>query len=424
MFNTIRKIFKRHGAGEIDTPVFEEKDVLMGKYGEDSKLIYDLADQGGALLSLRYDLTVPFARFLATNSVGNIKRFHIGKVYRRDNPVLSKGRFREFYQCDYDMAGDYGLMTAEADVLSLACEIFVELGFTEFEVRLNHRCLLDGMMRVCGVPQELYRPISSAIDKLDKEEWSEVSKEMKIKGLTNESCEKIHSYVVRKGSPLKLLAELKKDELFVQDELVMKALEELQMLFEYLEAMDLNKYFLLDLSLARGLDYYTGVIYEIGLLGANVGSVSAGGRYDNLVGMFTPERKQTPCIGISIGVERIFSLLQARKLSETKDVVKRIFSKVIVAPIGDNLLPQAMKILKITRDLNFSADLYYVKNVNVKKQLAYALENQIGYLVLFGETELQSGQVKIKDLENRREELVYFTDIGSKLLEFGCPTVN
>ena len=138
-FSTIKRIFKRHGAVEIDTPVFELKETLTGKYGEDSKLIYDLADQGGELLALRYDLTVPFARFLALNSVGNIKRYHIAKVYRRDNPVMSKGRFREFYQCDFDIAGVYPPMIPDAEVLTVATEILSELKIGDFMIKLNHR---------------------------------------------------------------------------------------------------------------------------------------------------------------------------------------------------------------------------------------------------------------------------------------------
>ncbi|CAN0508338.1 unnamed protein product [Ectocarpus sp. 12 AP-2014] len=148
-FTAIRNVFKRHGAVEIDTPVFELKETLTGKYGEDSKLIYDLADQGGELLALRYDLTVPFARYLALHGVGNIKRFHMAKVYRRDQPNVQLGRFREFYQCDFDIAGNYGLMVPDAEVLSVACEILSSLPIGNFQIKLNHRRyrrILDGMV--------------------------------------------------------------------------------------------------------------------------------------------------------------------------------------------------------------------------------------------------------------------------------------
>lgn len=138
-FSIIKSVFKKHGAVEIDTPVFELKETLMGKYGEDSKLIYDLEDQGGELLSLRYDLTVPFARYVALNNYQLIKRFHIAKVYRRDNPQMNKGRFREFYQCDFDIAGVYGLMIPDAEVLKVLVEILTQLQIGEFVVKINHR---------------------------------------------------------------------------------------------------------------------------------------------------------------------------------------------------------------------------------------------------------------------------------------------
>ena len=152
LFSTIRAVFERHGGVELDTPVFEEKETLTGKYGEDSKLIYDLADQGGELLALRYDLTVPFARYLAVHGVSQLKRFHIAKVYRRDNPATSKGRFREFTQCDLDIAGAYDEMTADADVIAAGIEVYREVGIGNIAVKINHRALLDGMMEICGVP--------------------------------------------------------------------------------------------------------------------------------------------------------------------------------------------------------------------------------------------------------------------------------
>lgn len=178
VFAAIRRIFKRHGGVEIDTPVFELKEVLTGKYGEDSKLIYDLADQGEQLLALRYDLTVPFARFLAMNSVGNIKRYHIAKVYRRDKPEVNKGRYREFYQCDFDIAGNYSTMVPDAEVITVAAEILSELPVGKFLIKLNHRKILDAVFEICGVPVDKFRSICSAVDKLDKAPWSEVSTEM------------------------------------------------------------------------------------------------------------------------------------------------------------------------------------------------------------------------------------------------------
>lgn len=204
-FTAIRRVFKRHGAVEIDTPVFELKEILTGKYGEDSKLIYDLADQGGELLCLRYDLTVPFARYLAMNTVGNIKRYHIAKVYRRDNPQPTRGRFREFYQCDFDVAGNYTSMVPDAEVLTVVSEILSSLPIGKFVVKLNHRCILDAVFELSGVPAEKFRTICSAVDKLDKATWEEVKEEMVVeKGLDEKVADRIGTFVCLSGSPKEL----------------------------------------------------------------------------------------------------------------------------------------------------------------------------------------------------------------------------
>lgn len=314
-FTIIRRVFKRHGAVEIDTPVFELKETLTGKYGEDSKLIYDLADQGGELLALRYDLTVPFARFLAVNAVGNIKRFHIGKVYRRDQPALSRGRYREFYQCDFDIAGVYGRMVPDSECLAVACEILDSLPIGDFGIKLNHRRLLDAILDLCGVPADKFRTICSAVDKLDKEPWSEVRREMvEDKGLTGDVADRIGEFVVLKGKPWDLYKSLMDEKKFGNHKGAMAAMEDMRILFEYLEAMDKLKFISFDLSLARGLDYYTGVIYEAVCMNGNtqVGSIGGGGRYDNLVSMFQEAGKVTPCVGVSVGIERVFTLMEER----------------------------------------------------------------------------------------------------------------
>ncbi|KAF2297055.1 hypothetical protein GH714_016170 [Hevea brasiliensis] len=175
-FSIITEVFKRHGATALDTPAFELRETLMGKYGEDSKLIYDLADQGGELCSLRYDLTVPFARYVAMNGITSFKRYQIAKVYRRDNP--SKGRYREFYQCDFDIAGQYEEMGPDFEIVKILTELLDELDIGDYEVKLNHRKLLDGMLEICGVPAEKFRTICSSIDKLDKQSFEQVKKEM------------------------------------------------------------------------------------------------------------------------------------------------------------------------------------------------------------------------------------------------------
>lgn len=424
-FNTVRRVFKRHGGVEIDTPVFELKETLTGKYGEDSKLIYDLADQGGELLSLRYDLTVPFARYLALNAVGNIKRFHIAKVYRRDQPNMARGRYREFYQCDFDIAGNYSLMVPDSEVLSAACEILSSLPIGEFQVKLNHRRLLDAILDICGCPAEKFRPICSAIDKLDKLPWEEVRREMvEEKGLSIESANKIGTFVTYAGEPRQLWSKLKEENKFGDHPDAKAAMDELNLLFDYLEAMDTLKYIHFDLSLARGLTYYTGLIYEcivLGEAGAGVGSIAAGGRYDGLVGMFSTSSQQTPCVGVSIGIERVFSIMEAREkmLGKSKDPVS-----VYVAGIGQNLLLNRMKVARILWSADIVAEFNHSENPKLKPQLTEVLERGIPFMLIIGEEEANNGVVKLKDLTARTEETVALDDIVSALISKGCKTVR
>merc|ERR1719266_3246302 len=200
VFTRIVDTFKRHGAETIDTPVFELKEVLTGKYGEDSKLIYDLADQGGEILALRYDLTVPFARYCAMNKVSNIKRYHIAKVYRRDNPSIQRGRLRELYQCDFDIAGEYDAMIPDAECAKIVHEILTAVDVGKFVIKVNHRKILDGIFEVCGVATDMFRCICSAVDKLDKAPWEEVRKEMvDEKGLEAKAADRIGEWVQMSG---------------------------------------------------------------------------------------------------------------------------------------------------------------------------------------------------------------------------------
>ena len=271
---------------EIDTPVFELKETLMGKYGEESKLIYDIQDQGGELLSLRYDLTVPFARYMAVHNFPSIKRYHIGKVYRRDNPQMSKGRFREFYQCDFDIAGpNYGRMIPDSEVLKVVVEILSDLKIGKFIIKLNHRKFLDATVAISGIPEEKFKVVCSSVDKLDKEPWEDVKKELLTKGLNEEQTDTLWTIVQLKDSPWKLLNLLKTKENIIQNQKAKEALEDMETLFEYLDILQINDHFVFDLSLARGLDYYTGLIYEAVLLETDkVGSIAGGGRYDDLIG--------------------------------------------------------------------------------------------------------------------------------------------
>ncbi|XP_064633027.1 histidine--tRNA ligase, cytoplasmic-like [Lineus longissimus] len=411
VMNTIITCFKRHGAETIDTPVFELKDTLMGKYGEDSKLIYDLADQGGESLSLRYDLTVPFARYLAMNKVTNIKRYHIAKVYRRDNPAMTKGRFREFYQCDFDIAGEYDLMIPDAECVKIISEILTELKLGDFVIKLNHRKLLDGMFAACGVPDEEFRTICSAVDKLDKTPWNDVKAEMiNEKGLSPIVADKIGTYVQLNGGT-ELIERLLKDPHLSANEAAVDGLEQMKLLLRYCDLYGVLDRVSFDLSLARGLDYYTGVIYEGALKGqftnasgelVGVGSVAGGGRYDGLVGMFDAKGKPTPCVGFSIGVERVFSVLEAREMAAGKKT-RTTETEVYVVSAQKNLTEERMKLCSELWDSNIKTEASYKKNPKTLAQFQYCEEMGIPLAVIIGESELRNNIVQLRDIVTREE---------------------
>jgi histidyl-tRNA synthetase len=441
IFNTITTVFRAHGAVCLDTPVFELKDVLSGKYGEDSKLIYDLQDQGGELCSLRYDLTVPFARWLAMNpDINNIKRYAIAKVYRRDQPAMSKGRMREFYQCDFDVAGPTSdPMVADSEVIRIISEVFEALGWQgKYTVKVNHRRILDGVFEVCGVPAEKIRSISSAVDKLDKMPWAEVRTEMvEEKGLDGEVADKIEQYVTLKGGR-DLLEKLEKDENLMKNEMASTGVQEMGLLIQYLEAFGVLDKISFDMSLARGLDYYTGVIYEVVTEGSapaivngsdaaqavhksskrekkvdadddrsddptiGVGSVAAGGRYDHLVERFLPGAKM-PCVGVSFGVDRIFSITKARMEREKQlESLRGSETDVYVMAFGgkgfDGMLPQRMGICKLLWDAGIKAEFSYKLKPKLPAQFKAAETGGVPLAVILGEDEQMRGMVKVKEM--------------------------
>lgn len=310
------------------------------------------------MLALRYDLTVPFARYVAEKKLASIKRFHIAKVYRRDQPQMNKGRFREFYQCDFDIAGEYSLMIPDAEVLSVVVEILRALGLGSFMVKLNHRKFLDAMVELAGCEKRKFKSICSSIDKLDKEPWEKVRSELiNQKGLTVEMADKLHKFVVLQGKPWELLATLKSEGIFKGHETGEKTIEEMELLFTYLDGMGVLDNVLFDFSLARGLDYYTGLIYEAVLTGSDRGSIAGGGRYDGLVGMFSG--KNIPAVGVSIGIERVFAILEEKAKNESIRATK---TQILVAQIGKKLTAERMKILGELWRGGISAETLYLEN--------------------------------------------------------------
>ncbi|CEL60145.1 histidyl-tRNA synthetase [Rhizoctonia solani AG-1 IB] len=442
IFSTLQRVFKAHGGVTIDTPVFELRDILTGKYGEDSKLIYDLQDQGGELCSLRYDLTVPFARFLAMNGTTypTIKRYHIAKVYRRDAPAMTKGRMREFYQCDFDIAGLYDPMVPDAETLCILSEALTALDIKDFTIKINHRKILDGIFGLCGVPVDKTRSISSAVDKLDKLPWADVKKEMvEEKGLPEDVADKIGEYVKLKGGP-ELLTQLRESPL-ASNESAKAGMDDMDLLFKYLNVFGITHQTSFDLSLARGLDYYTGLIYEAVVEGSappaasntsalpstkpppkpkkskpksennndddeeidesqvGVGSIAAGGRYDDLVGMFASAAAgkssgvgKIPCVGVSVGVERVFSILMQREKERGRSKATEVF----VASVGEGLIEERMKLAKELWDAGIKAEYMYKVTPRLDAQFKVMDKELIPYAVMLGPDEIKEGKVKLK----------------------------
>ncbi|OSD00881.1 histidyl-tRNA synthetase [Trametes coccinea BRFM310] len=454
----VKDCFTTYGGSQLDTPVFERKEILAGKYGEDAKLIFDLMDQGGEQLALRYDHTVPLARYLAMSGAitTQAKLWQVGKVYRRDNPVMSKGRMREFSQADFDIAGTFDTMIPDAEIIGMVCAILSRLDVGEFTIKMNHRKILDGIFEVCGVPQEKIRPISSAVDKLDKMAWADVKKEMtEEKGLDPASADKIGEYVKHKGGP-ELLDLLRADEALMANANAKVGIEEMSVLFGYLKVYNVLDKISFDMSLARGLDYYTGIIYEAiveasappGFKNANafasssavpslsntsppetqqpkkkaakkaaavgadeeeeidesqvgVGSIAAGGRYDNLVGMFTAaaagEGKKAPglpCVGISIGLDRIFALVWP-KWVERGMRSKETMAYVMAA--GDGLLEERVRLVQELREAGIKADFMLKRKPKLPAQFDAGERDEVPFAIIIGGDELKEGLVTVKE---------------------------
>ncbi|KIJ54237.1 hypothetical protein M422DRAFT_58336 [Sphaerobolus stellatus SS14] len=453
----VREVFTSYGGTGLDTPVFERKDILAGKYGEDAKLIFDLADQGGEQLALRYDHTVPLARHLAmslpASASASSKLFQFGKVYRRDNPVVSKGRMREFSQADFDITGIWDTMIPDAEIISLLSTVLLKLEVGEFTIKLNHRKILDGLFQVCGVPNDKIRAISSAVDKLDKQPWVEVKKEMtEEKGLDPAVADKIGEYVKLKGGP-ELLETLQADATLMANANSKEGIAEMEILFRLLSAYDVTKCISFDLSLARGLDYYTGIIYEaiveasappgfkvnptvssepvpvpskskskpeqqldeegepeVDENSVGVGSIAAGGRYDNLVQLFTAaaagegkagkKAPGLPCIGVSIGIDRVFALLWPKWVEQggrSKETV------AYVMDAGDGLLEERIRLVTELRRAGIKADYLFKNKPKLPKQFLAGEKDEVPFAIILGGNELKEGVVTVKE---QRWELV------------------
>jgi len=403
VFDKVKNVFRRHGAQSIDTPVCELKEILTDKYGDDSKLIYELQDQGGELLALRYDLTVPFARYLAQNKIQNLKRYHIAKVYRRDQPSPNQGRYREFYQCDFDIAGVYDDMLPDSECLKIVYEILNDLGLKSFVIKVNHREILNGIFKICNIPDEQFKTVCSSIDKLDKMSWSNIKKELvEVKKIDEEAVDKIYKYVQQSGKGT-FLDNLIESELATLPE-TKKALDSLKVFNKYCTIFKIDHVIEYDLSLARGLDYYDAIIFEFKLTQkySDIGSIAAGGRYDNLVGQLSDAKNfQVPCVGISLGIERVLALIEKELASEGK---KLRSTQCYISSVGPDMIEERLKLINDFWAAGIRAEHSYKGAPKLLQQFKFCEDRNIPFCVIIGRNELDNGVVKLRDLNLRKED--------------------
>lgn len=419
IFDTIKEVFALHGYRQIETPAMENLSTLMGKYGEEGdKLLFKILNSGDFLKNasdeqllarncqkltsalsekgLRYDLTVPFARFVVQHRNElqfPFKRFQIQPVWRADRP--QKGRYREFYQCDADVIGTDSLLN-EIDLLQIIDEVFRRFGIN-ITIKLNNRKVLSGIAEIIGAPEKIV-DITVAIDKIDKIGIENVNAELLEKGISQEAVDMLQPLLTLSGTNEEKLTSL--EQLLASSEIGMKGIEELRYVISHTDEIGIEAVLDLDVSLARGLNYYTGTIIEVKANDVQIGSITGGGRYDNLAGVFGLDGVSG--VGISFGADRIYDVLNQLELypSDTQSG-----TTVLFVNFGEKEGAQAMKYIKQMRAAGISCELY-PETAKMKKQMGYANDNKIPYVAIIGETELANGTMMLKCMETGEQSEV------------------
>jgi histidyl-tRNA synthetase len=416
IFDTIKSVFRKFGYQEIQTPSMENLETLTGKYGDEGdKLIFKILNSGDFLSkvspeelqvgdakkltskvsekALRYDLTVPFARYVVAhqNDISlPFKRFQIQPVWRADRP--QKGRYREFYQCDADVVGSESLLN-EAEFVLIYQEALSQLGLKDFSILINNRKILSGIAEIIGKP-ELIIDMTVAIDKLDKIGFDGVCKELLERGFTQSDIEKLQPIIELKGSNSEKIQALKK--VLAYSEIGQKGIEEVETIFTYIQQLQTPNATLsnvaLDITLARGLNYYTGAIFEVKSNEVAMGSIGGGGRYDDLTGMFG--LKNLSGVGISFGADRIYDVLEEldafpKNTNES--------TKVLISNFDEAAEKFALPLLSQLRASGIATELY-PQAAKLKKQLGYADAKHIPYVILIGSEEMASGLLSLKNM--------------------------
>ena len=428
IFNTIKEVFLLYGFQQIETPAMENLSTLMGKYGEEGdKLLFKMLNSGDYLKNapaemleqhdyihlipkisekgLRYDLTVPFARYVVMhrNDIQfPFKREQIQPVWRADRP--QKGRYREFYQCDADVVGSDSLMN-EIELVGMIDEVFKRFGINVI-IKINNRKVLSGIAEVIGAPDKIV-DITVAIDKIDKIGLENVNAELLEKGLSQDAVDALQPLLTLSGSNEEKLATL--STLLASSEVGMKGVEELRYVLSNSEAQQPKGVVELDVSLARGLNYYTGTIIEVKAKDVAIGSITGGGRYDNLTGVFG--MPGTSGVGISFGADRIYDVLNTLELYP-KDTLAS--TKVLFVNFGEKEGAQSLQYVMKLRANGIPAEIY-PDSTKMKKQMSYANDKNVAYVAMVGETEMANGTIALKCMETGEQENLTINEVISKL---------
>ncbi|MCI6563360.1 MAG: histidine--tRNA ligase [Sodaliphilus sp.] len=428
IFNTIKEVFLLYGFQQIETPAMENLSTLMGKYGEEGdKLLFKMLNSGDYLKNapaemleqhdyihlipkisekgLRYDLTVPFARYVVMhrNDIQfPFKRYQIQPVWRADRP--QKGRYREFYQCDADVVGSDSLMN-EIELVGMIDEVFKRFGINVI-IKINNRKVLSGIAEVIGAPDKIV-DITVAIDKIDKIGLENVNAELLEKGLSQDAVDALQPLLTLSGSNEEKLATL--STLLASSEVGMNGVEELRYVLTNSEAQQPKGVVELDVSLARGLNYYTGTIIEVKAKDVVIGSITGGGRYDNLTGVFG--MSGTSGVGISFGADRIYDVLNTLELYP-KDTLAS--TKVLFVNFGEKEGAQSLQYVMKLRANGIPAEIY-PDSTKMKKQMSYANDKNVAYVAMVGETEMANGTIALKCMETGEQENLTIDEVISKL---------
>jgi len=429
IFNTIRNVFELYGFQPLETPAMENLDTLMGKYGEEGdKLIFKILNNGldnpdkhepareefEKVLSgkstkgiteraLKYDLTIPFARYVAMNH-GQLtfpfKRYQIQPVWRADRP--QKGRYREFYQCDADIVGSKSLIN-EAELTLLYATVFQKLKL-DVEIRINSRKILTALAEVCGGADKMM-DITIAIDKLDKIGIEKVKEELSERGLTNDQIQTIETYLNISGSNEEKLSAVK--ELFSSSETSQQGIAEIEYVLDATTNHKLQTTnLIIDLTLARGLNYYTGIIFEVKALNVKMGSIGGGGRYDDLTGLFGVPN--IPGVGISFGVDRIYDVMEELKLFP-EEIAQG--TKVLFFNLGEAESKKAFEVMQLLREKGIAAEIYHEAS-KFDKQFKYAEKKNIPFIAIIGSKELELKACIIKDLRSGNQQSISLENVA------------